>query len=102
MSWGTCVLHLQVVSGCLQGTVSVWDITTGKKRMEFPVSAAQHSELTAMALDESERCLLTGLRDGIMQMWNYNTGECLLTFPNDDKVEVSGARQVEPAGSGEL
>ncbi|XP_041526694.1 EF-hand calcium-binding domain-containing protein 8 [Microtus oregoni] len=80
----------QVVSGCLQGTVSVWDITTGKKRMEFPVSAAQHSELTAMALDESERCLLTGLRDGIMQMWNYNTGECLLTFPNNDKVEISG------------
>ncbi|XP_057637093.1 EF-hand calcium-binding domain-containing protein 8 [Chionomys nivalis] len=80
----------QVVSGCLQGTVSVWDITTGKKRMEFSVSADQHSELTAMALDESERCLLTGLRDGIMQMWNYNTGECLLTFPNDDKVEISG------------
>lgn len=91
MSWGTCVLYLQVVSGCLQGTVSVWDITMGKKRMEFSVSVAQQSELTAMALDESERCLLTGLRDGVMQMWNYNTGECLLTFPNDDKVEVSGA-----------
>ncbi|XP_051048895.1 EF-hand calcium-binding domain-containing protein 8 [Phodopus roborovskii] len=80
----------QVVSGCLQGTVSVWDITTGKKRMEFPVSGIQQSELTAMSLDESERCLLTGLRDGTMQMWNYNTGECLLTFPNQDHVEISG------------
>nr|XP_048301495.1 EF-hand calcium-binding domain-containing protein 8 isoform X3 [Myodes glareolus] len=80
----------QVVSGCLQGTVSVWDITMGKKRMEFSVSVAQQTELTAMALDESERCLITGLRDGVMQMWNYNTGECLLTFPNDDKVEISG------------
>ncbi|XP_041911062.1 EF-hand calcium-binding domain-containing protein 8 [Arvicola amphibius] len=80
----------QVVSGCLQGTVSVWDITTGKKRMEFTVSTAQHSELTAMSLDESERCLLTGLRDGTIQMWNYNTGECLLTFPTDNKVEISG------------
>lgn len=102
MSWDTCVLQLQVVSGCLQGTVSVWDITMGKKRMEFSVSVAQQTELTAMALDESERCLITGLRDGVMQMWNYNTGECLLTFPNDDKVEVSGARQVEPASSWEL
>ncbi|XP_040602465.1 EF-hand calcium-binding domain-containing protein 8 isoform X2 [Mesocricetus auratus] len=80
----------QVVSGCLQGTVSVWDITTGKKRMEFCVSGLQQSELTAMSLDESERCLLTGLRDGTLQMWNYNTGECLLTFPNRDHVEVSG------------
>ncbi|XP_029392886.1 EF-hand calcium-binding domain-containing protein 8 [Mus pahari] len=80
----------QVVSGCLQGTVSVWDISTGKKRMEIPVSGIQESELTAMALDQSERCLLTGLRDGTMQMWNYNTGECLMTFPNPDKVEISG------------
>nr|XP_038962611.1 EF-hand calcium-binding domain-containing protein 8 isoform X3 [Rattus norvegicus] len=80
----------QVVSGCLQGIVSVWDISTGKKRMELPVSGIQESELTAMSLDESERCLLTGLRDGTVQMWNYNTGECLLTFPNPDKVEISG------------
>lgn len=90
MNWGTCVFHLQVVSGCLQGTVSVWDITTGKKRMEIFVSGTQQSELTAMSLDESERCVLTGLRDGTMQMWNYNTGECLLTFSTGDHVEVSG------------
>lgn len=90
VNWGTCVLHLQVVSGCLQGTVSVWDITTGKKRMEFCVSGLQQSELTAMSLDELERCLLTGLSDGTLQMWNYNTGECLLIFPNRDHVEVSG------------
>lgn len=81
---------LQVVSGCLLGTVSVWDITTGKKRMEFSVCDIHQMELTAMALDESERCLLTGLRDGILQMWNYNTGECLMSFPNPDGVEVSG------------
>ncbi|OBS74416.1 hypothetical protein A6R68_15051, partial [Neotoma lepida] len=80
----------QVVSGCLWGTVSVWDITTGKKRMEFSVSGTQQTELTAMSLDESERCLLTGLRDGKTQMWNYNTGECLITFPAQDEVEISG------------
>ncbi|XP_059117658.1 EF-hand calcium-binding domain-containing protein 8 [Peromyscus eremicus] len=80
----------QVVSGCLRGTVSVWDITTGKKRMEFSVSGTSQSELTAMSLDESERCLLTGLRDGKMQMWNYNTGECLITFPTQEQSEISG------------
>ncbi|XP_013369796.1 PREDICTED: EF-hand calcium-binding domain-containing protein 8 isoform X2 [Chinchilla lanigera] len=80
----------QVVSGCQQGTVSVWEITTGRKMMEFCVSGARLVELTAMALDAYERCLLTGLLDGTMKMWNYNTGECLLTFPNPDQVEISG------------
>ncbi|EHB11320.1 WD repeat-containing protein on Y chromosome [Heterocephalus glaber] len=80
----------QVVSGCQQGTVSVWEIMTGRKMMEFSVSGAQLVELTAMALDVNEPCLLMGLLDGTMKMWNYNTGECLLTFPNPDQVEISG------------
>ncbi|XP_012866131.1 PREDICTED: EF-hand calcium-binding domain-containing protein 8 [Dipodomys ordii] len=78
----------QVVSGCLHGEVSVWDVKTGKKKMEFSVTSTQPMELTAMALDESGRCLLTGLRDGTMMMWNHSTGECLLTFPNPDQMEV--------------
>ncbi|XP_012370105.2 EF-hand calcium-binding domain-containing protein 8 [Octodon degus] len=80
----------QVVSGCQQGMVSVWEITTGKRMMEFCVSGTRLVELTAMALDVHERCLLTGLLDGTMKMWNYNTGECLLTFPNPDRVEITG------------
>ncbi|XP_058535701.1 EF-hand calcium-binding domain-containing protein 8 isoform X1 [Ochotona princeps] len=80
----------QVVSGCLYGTVYVWEVTTGRRIVEFSVHGAQQVELTAMALDESERCLLTGLRDGTMKMWNYSTGECLLTFPNPDQLEISG------------
>ncbi|XP_048204973.1 EF-hand calcium-binding domain-containing protein 8 [Perognathus longimembris pacificus] len=80
----------QVVSGCLHGEVSVWDVKTGRRKMEFSVANTQPVELTAMALDESGRCLLTGLRDGTMRMWNYNTGECLLTFPNPDEMEITG------------
>ncbi|KAK2109824.1 hypothetical protein P7K49_009570 [Saguinus oedipus] len=80
----------QVVSGCLHGIVSVWEVVTGRKTMEFSVSGGQHMELTAMALDESERCLITGLRDGTIKTWNYNIGKCLLTFPNPDQLEVSG------------
>lgn len=64
--------------------------------MEFSVSDALLVELTAMALDAYERCLLTGLLDGTMKMWNHNTGECLLTFPNPDQVEVSLLCQLDP------
>ncbi|XP_036274689.1 EF-hand calcium-binding domain-containing protein 8 [Pipistrellus kuhlii] len=80
----------QVVSGSVTGVVSVWEIITGKRTVEFLVSRDQQVELTAMTLDEPERCLLTGSRDGTIKMWNYGTGECLLTFPNPDKVEISG------------
>ncbi|XP_023368025.1 EF-hand calcium-binding domain-containing protein 8 [Otolemur garnettii] len=80
----------QVVSGCLRGSVSVWEVVTGRKMMEFSVSGAQHVELTTMSLNETERCLLTGLRDGTMKMWNYNIGECLLAFPNPEHLEITG------------
>lgn len=61
--------------------------------MEFSVTGDQQVELTAMSLDESEGCLLTGLRDGTVKMWNYSVGECLLTFPNADQLEVSLAHR---------
>ncbi|EPY85035.1 WD repeat-containing protein on Y chromosome [Camelus ferus] len=80
----------QVVSGCLSGMVSVWEVVTGRRMMEFSVTDDQHVELTAMSLDESEGCLLMGLRDGTIKMWNYSVGECLLTFPNPDQMEISG------------
>ncbi|XP_073094136.1 LOW QUALITY PROTEIN: WD repeat-containing protein on Y chromosome-like [Manis javanica] len=80
----------QVVSGCLNGMVNVWETATGRSMVEFSVTRDQHVELTAMSLDESERDLLTRLRDCTVKMWNYSTGECLLTFPNPDQLEISG------------
>ncbi|XP_073094152.1 LOW QUALITY PROTEIN: WD repeat-containing protein on Y chromosome-like [Manis javanica] len=80
----------QVVSGCLNGMVNVWETATGRSMVEFSVTRDQHVELTAMSLDESEWDLLTRLRDCTVKMWNYSTGECLLTFPNPDQLEISG------------
>nr|XP_044604426.1 EF-hand calcium-binding domain-containing protein 8 isoform X2 [Equus asinus] len=83
-------LFKQVVSGCLSGIVSVWEMVTGRRMLEFSVTGDEDVELTAMSLDESERCLLTGLRDGTVKMWNHSIGECLLTFPSQDQLEISG------------
>lgn len=74
----------------------------GQKDDEFSVTGDQHVELTATSLDESEACLLTGLRDGTMKMWNYSVGECLLTFPNPDQMEVSLVHQLGPGGPSQL
>ncbi|XP_044118277.1 EF-hand calcium-binding domain-containing protein 8 [Neovison vison] len=80
----------QVVSGCLSSLVSVWEVATGRRTMQFSATGDQQMEMTTMCLDESERCLLTGLRDGTIKMWNYTIGECLLVFPNPDHLEISG------------
>ncbi|XP_070104146.1 EF-hand calcium-binding domain-containing protein 8 isoform X2 [Equus caballus] len=83
-------LFKQVVSGSLSGIVSVWEMVTGRRMLEFSVTGDEDVELTAMSLDESERCLLTGLQDGTVKMWNHSIGECLLTFPSQDQLEISG------------
>ncbi|XP_036605682.1 EF-hand calcium-binding domain-containing protein 8 [Trichosurus vulpecula] len=80
----------QVVSGSLNGVVSAWELATGKKVIEFVASESKDGELTAMILDELERCLITGMRNGTVKMWNYNIGVCLLHFPNPDQMEISG------------
>ncbi|XP_043836733.1 EF-hand calcium-binding domain-containing protein 8 [Dromiciops gliroides] len=84
----------QVVTGSLHGVVSVWELVTGKKVVEFAASESKEVELTAMALDELERCLITGTRNGTVKMWNYNIGVCLLHFPNPDQMEISGIAHV--------
>lgn len=86
----------QVVSGCLSSLVSVWEVATGRRTMQFSATGDQQMEMTTMCLDESERCLLTGLRDGTIKMWNYTIGECLLVFPNPDHLEVSPLCQSGP------
>uniref|UniRef100_A0A7N4NJR7 WD repeat-containing protein on Y chromosome n=1 Tax=Sarcophilus harrisii TaxID=9305 RepID=A0A7N4NJR7_SARHA len=72
----------------------VWELVTGKKVKEFPVSESKDVELTAMALDELERCLLTGMRNGTVKMWNFTLGVCLLNFPNPDQMEINGITHV--------
>lgn len=71
-------------------------MVTGRRMLEFSVTGDEDVELTAMSLDESERCLLTGLQDGTVKMWNHSIGECLLTFPSQDQLEVSPGGQPGP------
>lgn len=78
---------LQVVSGCHGGTVSVWDVDTGSKIMQFS-QAHGEAEITAMSFDPSGRRLITGGRDGTIKIWNFNNGACLSVLHNEDTAEV--------------
>lgn len=66
----------QVVSGCQTGTISLWDTTSGCKISSFH---RPHGglELTSMCFDKSGRRLITGSRDKVLKMWNFNNGQIL-------------------------
>jgi len=67
--------------------VSVWDVDTGSKIMQFS-QAHGEAEITAMSFDPSGRRLITGGRDGTVKIWNFNNGACLSVLHNEDTAEV--------------
>ena len=81
---------LQVVSGCHGSVVTVWDVDTGEKVIQFSGCHGNH-KITAMAFDLSGRRLLTGGRDGSLKFWNFNNGECLRVLKHFYDAEVGGS-----------
>ncbi|XP_067323171.1 EF-hand calcium-binding domain-containing protein 8 [Anolis sagrei] len=79
----------QVVSGCYSGLITVWDVLSGQKLMEFSTSPVQPVEITAMMFDPPERRLITALKNGTIKLWNFNNGACLFELPFEDKSEIS-------------
>lgn len=85
-----------MVSGCHNGIVSVWDILTGEKVMQFQTSPEKSAEVTAMSIDGNKRRLITGSKDGVIRLWNYNNGALLLTLPVLHENEVLRHTNTDP------
>ncbi len=45
--------------------------------------------MTALAFDASGRRLITGSRDGVLKMWNFNNGQMLKKMYKDNTDEVT-------------
>ncbi|KAJ3105690.1 WD40 repeat domain 95 [Phlyctochytrium planicorne] len=97
----------QVVSGCQNSTVSIWDLASGDKIFQFH-NAHGKLEITAMCFDRTGRRLVTGSRDGIVkvvkvprksaylsQMWNFNNGQILRKMIKGNMAEVTDIIYVE-------
>ena len=84
----------QVVSGCQTGTISIWDSVTGYKIFSFH---RPHGvlELTAMCFDKSGRRLITGSRDKVLKMWNFNNGQILRHMYKPTATETTDILYVE-------
>ncbi|XP_030019123.1 WD repeat-containing protein 49 [Sphaeramia orbicularis] len=63
----------QVVTGYVNSTVSMWDVQTGRRRLQIS-NAHGEEELTCMTLDSSHRRLITGARNGTIKVWNILNG----------------------------
>ncbi|KAK9405026.1 EF-hand calcium-binding domain-containing protein 8 [Crotalus adamanteus] len=79
----------QAVSGYYSGMVSVWDVMTGQKIMEFTTTSDQALEMTAMIFDPPERRIITALKNGLIKLWNFNNGACLMEIPFEEKTETN-------------
>eukprot|EP01062_Namystynia_karyoxenos_P078692 TRINITY_DN8152_c0_g1_i2.p1 TRINITY_DN8152_c0_g1~~TRINITY_DN8152_c0_g1_i2.p1 ORF type:complete len:1695 (+),score=441.43 TRINITY_DN8152_c0_g1_i2:95-5086(+) len=69
--------------------VYVWEIETGNRVFAFNASRTMadqsnlppdQARVTAIAMDESRRRLLTGIHNGYVMMWNYVNGQPLNIF----------------------
>ncbi|XP_063154446.1 EF-hand calcium-binding domain-containing protein 8 [Candoia aspera] len=80
----------QAVSGYYSGMITVWDIMTGQKIMEFSASSPEQAvEITAMIFDPPERRLITALKNGTIKLWNFNNGACLMEIFPEERTEIN-------------
>ena len=78
---GDCLfLHCDPSGDCLflhcDQVVKLWDFETGAPIFEYG-EAHDEAAITCMTFDNTARRLITGGRDGILKIWNYNNGHCL-------------------------
>lgn len=72
-----CTLYHLVLSADESSVVSVWDVHSGRALFRFEHAEAK---LTAMALDNTGRRLVTGADDGAVRLYNFSSGELLRSF----------------------
>ncbi|XP_019371875.1 PREDICTED: WD repeat-containing protein on Y chromosome-like isoform X1 [Gavialis gangeticus] len=79
----------QVVTGCDDSSVAVWDVETGTKHL-FISNAHGNEEITCMALDSSQNRLITAARNGTIKVWNIQNGHNVHQLEVVDEAEVTG------------
>lgn len=57
----------QVVTGHADSSVSLWDVETGRRRLQI-LNAHGEDELNCMTLDSSHNRLITGARNGTIKV----------------------------------
>ena len=67
---------------------------TGKEVFEYSNAHGEHS-ITCLAFDDQEKRLITGGRDGLCKIWNYNNGHCLRVLIKENNLETLDVEYVK-------
>ncbi|EDV22554.1 uncharacterized protein TRIADDRAFT_58893 [Trichoplax adhaerens] len=79
----------QVVVGCTNSLVSVWDFEGGQRIIQFS-TAHDQEELAYMRFDADEKRLLNASRNGSITVWNFTNGHCLHRLEPATSDEITG------------
>ncbi|NJS09874.1 MAG: hypothetical protein HC789_05555, partial [Microcoleus sp. CSU_2_2] len=89
-----------VVSGSVDGTVRLWDISTGEC---LKILQGHTSRINYVAFSSNGKIIAACSRDGTIRLWDFETGECLKILKSDRHYEemnitgVTGLTEVEKA-----
>uniref|UniRef100_A0A7S3G3R3 Guanine nucleotide-binding protein subunit beta-like protein n=1 Tax=Palpitomonas bilix TaxID=652834 RepID=A0A7S3G3R3_9EUKA len=82
-------VYYRVIAIAMDGSVSVFDPTSGRRILGFSLTP-EHGPVpvTAACLDHLERRLIVGDHEGKVTMWNYNSGQVIDVLEKQD-AEIS-------------
>ncbi|XP_073670873.1 cilia- and flagella-associated protein 337 [Paramisgurnus dabryanus] len=89
----SCVLYSpcleQVITACADSTLAVWDVKTGVRKMEIR-NAHGMENISCIALDRSQRRLISAATNGTIKVWNALNGHNLHKLEAVSNTEVTG------------
>ncbi|KAH3841539.1 hypothetical protein DPMN_115005 [Dreissena polymorpha] len=75
----------QVITCSESSVIKIWDFESGTPIFEYG-DAHGDAAITCMTFDKCGRRLITGGRDGLIRIWNYNNGHCLKILQRAPKI----------------
>lgn len=73
----------QVISGCVEGILKVWEMETGKFVYQVADAHGPSTEITAMTVDSSGYRLATGAYNGSINVWDFGSGQLYKKYPDE-------------------
>jgi WD40 repeat protein len=69
-----------LASGSTNGSVNIWDTTSGELLHSFPGEGGSVASVASVAFHPTERMLASGADDGSVNLWDTTDGKLLRTF----------------------
>ena len=67
-----------VVSGCSDGTLNIWDFSTGELLHSFQ---GHKSDVNTCIITSDNRTIISGSKDGDIKLWDIKTGDEIHSYP---------------------